>query len=94
MLLNRCRGSVLELGRATAVVLLCSACFAGGASADTQPRRQPPMHAIVNGRNLQPRGDQLQALGYSDLTRQEADEVDRLYRELMQGGTVARQRGS
>ena len=42
-----------------------------------------PMHAIVNGRNIQPRSDNLKALGYSDLTLQEATEVDRLYRQLM-----------
>ena len=42
-----------------------------------------PMHAIVNGHNIQPRSDNLKALGYSDLTLQEATEVDRLYRQLM-----------
>jgi hypothetical protein len=42
-----------------------------------------PMHAIVNGNNIQPRSDNLKALGYSDLTLQEATEVDRLYRQLM-----------
>jgi hypothetical protein len=39
-----------------------------------------PMHAIVNGHNIQLRSDNLKALGYSDLTLQEATEVDRLYR--------------
>jgi hypothetical protein len=42
-----------------------------------------PMHAIVNSHNIQPRSDNLKALGYSDLTLQEATEVDRLYRQLM-----------
>ena len=42
-----------------------------------------PMHAIVNGHNIQPRSDNLKALGYSDLTSQEAEEVDQLYRQLM-----------
>jgi hypothetical protein len=42
-----------------------------------------PMHAIVNGHNIQPRSDNLKALGYSDLTLQEAAEVDHLYRQLM-----------
>ena len=42
-----------------------------------------PMHAIVNGHNIQPRSDNLKAPGYSDLTLQEAAVVDRLYRQLM-----------
>jgi hypothetical protein len=42
-----------------------------------------PMRAIVNGHNIQPRGDNLNALGYSDLTSQESEEVDRLYRQLV-----------
>jgi hypothetical protein len=48
-----------------------------------------PMRAIVNGHNVQPRGDNLKALGYSDLTSQEAEEVDRLYRQLMLNHLVA-----
>jgi hypothetical protein len=42
-----------------------------------------PMHAIVNGHNIQPRSDNLKTLGYSDLTLQDAAEVDHLYRQLM-----------
>lgn len=42
-----------------------------------------PMHPIIEGHNVQPRDDRLKALGYSDLTSKEADEVNRLYRQLM-----------
>ena len=55
----------------------------------TPTRHELPMRAIVNGRNVQPRGDRLKALGYSDLTSKEAEEVDRLYRELMPNNLVA-----
>jgi hypothetical protein len=42
------------------------------------------MRAIVNGHHVQPRRDCLDALGYSDLSPQEAEEVDRLNRQLLQ----------
>jgi hypothetical protein len=58
-------------------------------SSNTPTRRGLPMRAIVNGHNVQPRGDNLKALGYSDLTSQEAEEVDRLYRQLMHSQLVA-----
>jgi hypothetical protein len=58
-------------------------------SSSTLTRRGLPMRAIVNGHNVQPRGDNLKALGYSDLTSQEAEEVDRLYRQLMINHFVA-----
>jgi hypothetical protein len=66
--------------------------FVGIAQAsDTPIRLGLPMHAIVRGRNIQPRDDQLKALGYSDLTPQQADAVDRLYRELLKDrGPVSR----
>jgi hypothetical protein len=58
-------------------------------SSNTPTRRGLPMRAIVNGHNVQPRGDNLKALGYSDLTSREAEEVDRLYRQLMHNQLVA-----
>jgi hypothetical protein len=58
-------------------------------SSSTPTRHGLPMRAIVNGHNVQPRGDRLKALGYYDLTSQEAEEVDRLYRQLMQNNLVA-----
>jgi hypothetical protein len=80
---------VLELGRGVGILILYSALFVGMALADTSTRHELPMRAIVRGHNIQPRGDQLKALGYSDLTPQEADEVDRLYRELLKNGGAA-----
>jgi hypothetical protein len=64
--------------------LTYEACFAG-----TPMHHELPMRAIVKGHNIQPRDDRLKALGYSDLTPQEAEEVDRLYRQLMQDKPVA-----
>jgi hypothetical protein len=43
-----------------------------------------PMRAIVNGHHVQPRRNLLDALGYSDLSPQAAEEVDRLNRQLLQ----------
>jgi hypothetical protein len=61
---------------------------AGSSSMPT--RHELPMRAVVNGHNVQPRGDRLQALGYSDLTPQEAKEVEQLYQQLMQNYLVAK----
>ena len=55
---------------------------------------QLPMRPIVNGHHVQPRADRLQALGYSDLTPQQAEEVERLYQQLLQTSALgARARG-
>jgi hypothetical protein len=80
--------SVVEFWRATSMLILYLGLFGGIASADTLGRHELPLHAVAHGHNIQPRADQLQALGYSDLTAQEAGEVDRLYRELMKKGVV------
>jgi hypothetical protein len=66
--------------------LLCDVSFA-----NTRAHHALPMHAIVNGHNLQPRDDQLKALGFSDVTPQQADEVDQLYRQLMRSNLVENQ---
>jgi hypothetical protein len=62
--------------------------------ADAPEGRGLPMHAVIAGRNLQPRGDQLEVLGYSDLTSRQAAEVDHLYRELMRNGVAPGERRS
>ena len=49
-------------------------------------RHELPMQPIVNGHHVQPRADRLQALGYSDLTPQQTDEVERLYQQLLKEG--------
>jgi hypothetical protein len=48
------------------------------------PHHELPMQPIVNGHHVQPRADRLQALGYSDLTPQQTDEVEHLYQQLLQ----------
>ena len=63
-------------------------------SSRTPTRYELPMRAIVHGHNVQPRGDRLNALGYSDLTSQQAQEVDRLYRQLMQNSVGANRKPS
>ena len=63
-------------------------------SSSTPTRYELPMRAIVHGHNVQPRGDRLNALGYSDLTSQQAQEVDRLYRQLMQSSVGANRKPS
>src|SRR5689334_11218376 len=70
--------------------------LAADALADAPKAHQLPMHAVVNGQNIQPRRDQLNALGYSDLTQRDAEEVDRLYRKLLQNSaaTTATQKSS
>jgi hypothetical protein len=75
---------VIKSARGAVILILYSTLFVGIALASDAPTRLVlPMHAVVRGRNIQPRDDQLKALGYSDLTPQQADEVDRLYRELV-----------
>ena len=63
-------------------------------SSSTPTRYELPMRAIVHGHNVQPRGDRLNALGYSDLTSQQAQEVGRLYRQLMQSSVGANRKPS
>jgi hypothetical protein len=63
-------------------------------SFSTPTRYELPMRAIVHGHNVQPRGDRLNALGYSDLTSQQAQEVDRLYQQLMYNSVGANQKPS
>jgi hypothetical protein len=58
-------------------------------SSDTTMRHELPMRAIVNGHHIQPRRDLLDALGYSDLSPQAAEEIDRLDRQLLQKNVVA-----
>jgi hypothetical protein len=58
-------------------------------SSGTTKRHDLPMRAIVNGHHVQPRRDLLDALGYSDLSPQAAEEVDRLNRQLLQKNLVA-----
>jgi hypothetical protein len=60
-----------------------------GESTGTTMHHELPMRAIVNGHHLQPRRDCLDALGYSDLSPKEAEEVDRLNRQLLQKNVVA-----
>ena len=58
-------------------------------STGTTMHHELPMRAIVNGHHVQPRRDLLDALGYSDLSPQAAEELDRLNRQLLQKGVVA-----
>jgi hypothetical protein len=58
-------------------------------STGTAMHHELPMRAIVNGHNVQPRRDLLDALGYSDLSPQASEEVDRLNRQLLQKDVVA-----
>jgi hypothetical protein len=58
-------------------------------SSGTTKRHDLPMRAIVNGHHVQPRRDLLDALGYSDLSPQAAEEADRLNRQLLQKNLVA-----
>ena len=42
-----------------------------------------PLHAVIDGHHVQPREDQLRALGQPDVTPAQAAEIERLYAELM-----------
>ena len=45
--------------------------------------RKIRFQAIVNGRNLQPRDDQLKSLLVNDISRQDWEKIDRLYDRLL-----------
>lgn len=45
--------------------------------------RQLPRQAIVHGRNLQPRENDLKSLGITDVSPLQAAEIDKLYRDLL-----------
>jgi hypothetical protein len=64
---------------------LAATLLVGAAGPNTQAApHELPMHAIVNGHNVQPRKSELQALGTPDTTSTESAEIDELYRQLMQ----------
>ncbi|MBV8590199.1 MAG: hypothetical protein JO212_09090 [Acetobacteraceae bacterium] len=85
---------VAESGRCVLILSLYSTLCGGAALAGTSARHELPMRAIVDGHNIQPRNDSLKALGYSDLTAQQAEEVDRLYWQLMRNSVRESQRHS
>ena len=58
-------------------------------STGTTVHHELPMRAIVNGHHVQPRRDRLDALGYSGISSKEAEELDRLNRQLLQKNVVA-----
>jgi hypothetical protein len=71
------------------MLMLYAALFGEVALAAGSMHHELPMRAIVNGHNVQPRGDRLKALGFSELTSQQAEEVDRLYLLLMKNNLAA-----
>jgi hypothetical protein len=73
-----------ELVRGALIMSLGLALSGDIAHAGVLTRHKLPMQPIVNGHHVQPRADRLQALGYSDLTPQQTDEVERLYQQLLQ----------
>jgi hypothetical protein len=75
-------------GRA-AVLIFFLALKAGVAAAATSTICELSMRAIVNGHNVQPRADCLRALGRSDLPPRAAEEVDRLYQDLMRNSILS-----
>ena len=85
---------VADSGRWVLILSLYSTLCGRVALAGTSACHELPMRAIVDGHSLQPRGDRLKALGYSDLTAQQAEEVDRLYWQLMRNSVRESQQHS
>ena len=71
------------------MLILLLALKAEIALAATSTLCELPMRAIVHGHDVQPSADCLKVLGRSDLPPQAAEEVDRLYQELMRNSIAA-----
>ena len=82
---------VAESGRCVLILGLHSTLCGEAALAGPSACHELPMRAIVNGHNIQPRSDRLNALGYSDLTPQQAEEVDHLFWQIMRNSNRANQ---
>jgi hypothetical protein len=82
---------IVESGRRALILIACSALSGEAALAGVPASHKLPLRAIENGHDVQPRADRLQALGYSDLTTQQAEEVDRLFRQIMRNSNRANQ---
>jgi hypothetical protein len=68
--------------RLISIVLIAANVTALAGIQSTQAR-QLPRQAIVRGQNLQPRENDLKSLGITDVSPQQAAEIDKLYRELL-----------
>jgi hypothetical protein len=49
---------------------------------EAKPASHPGPWPIQQGHNLQPRADQLRAMGRHDVTAEQSREIDRLYKQL------------
>jgi hypothetical protein len=64
-------------------IFLLAASVAISAETQSAHARQLPKQSIVHGQRLQPRESDLESLGITDVNPQQAAEIDRLYRELL-----------
>ena len=62
------------------VAIVSLAIFAG---APISSARELPLQSTIDGHRVQPTQEELRALDRPDVTRSQADEIDRLYRELL-----------
>ncbi|MBV8523841.1 MAG: hypothetical protein JOY71_17255 [Acetobacteraceae bacterium] len=86
---------IAEAGGCCLLILAVYSASAGEvALAGGSVRQELPMRAIVNGHNMQPRNDRIEALGYSDVTSQQAEEINHLYAQLMRSSGRASQNPS
>ncbi len=72
------------------VLMLTTSCFVFGMSLGAALSNELPMRAIVNGHDVQPTEAQLKAIGHLDMTTSEAEEVSKLYNQLMQNSHANR----
>ena len=92
MIADQSRRAILVCALFAVRTIALGAPAALAANAEGTPLRHGGPWPIQNGRNHQPTEDQLRALHLEDVTPDQAQEIDRLYDQLLAGSEKVRNR--